>query len=255
MLNWPLVKYTLTAAVRDRIILTLLVLVIVGISLSIFLASSAISEQIKFSMVFAGAGLRILGVIGLTLFVATYIRRSFDSKDVDFLLSRPIGRTAFIFSSALSFGFLAVFLGGLILMALLISIPNAVNSPGIWLWGASVIVEFVIMVNVALFFAMVLPSAAGAALAILAFYVLARMIGQLLGIVQAGADGPLFQILSQAMNVVSMIVPRLDLMGQTSWLVYEPKPGIGLGFVFAQGVFFSVLVLCAALVDLLRRQF
>ena len=59
-----------------------------------------------------------------------------------------------------------------------------------------------------------------------------------------------------AMNIVSMVVPRIDLMTQTSWLIYPDAPNeIGYAFVLIQGVVYCALLITAALVDLRRRQF
>jgi len=56
------------------------------------------------------------------------------------------------------------------------------------------------------------------------------------------------------MNMVSTLTPRLDLMGQTSWLVYGVD-NINLTFVLAQGAIFLFLILVIALIDLVVRQF
>jgi membrane protein DedA with SNARE-associated domain len=58
------------------------------------------------------------------------------------------------------------------------------------------------------------------------------------------------------MNIIAMVTPRLDLMAQTSWLVYPDDPVMfGYGFMIAQGVFYTALLIVAALIDLRRRQF
>ena len=45
-----LVGYILTAAIRDRLFLSLMLLVVVGVCLSVFLGSSAITEKDQFSL-------------------------------------------------------------------------------------------------------------------------------------------------------------------------------------------------------------
>jgi ABC-type transport system involved in multi-copper enzyme maturation permease subunit len=254
-MSWPLIKYVLTAAVRDRLIVSILVLLLLATSLAVFMASAAVSEQDQFAAVFTGGALRLLGVLGLVLFSVFFIRRSFDSKDIEFVLSRPVSRVQFLLSYAAAFSMLAILVGlaeGLCLFAL--SLDRF--GEGHMLWIASIIVENMIMVNMALFLSMVLSSAATAALVSLAFYVLARMMGQILGIIDVGTGLPLYEGLEYAMLMVSAITPRLDLMGQTSWLVYGYQPGsVGLGFVITQGLVFMGLVLTAAIVDLRLKQF
>lgn len=251
----PLVKYVLTAALRDRLIFSMLILLALGTSFSIFLGSAAATEKDQFSLVFASGGLRILGVMGLVLFVVFFIRRSFESKDVEFLLSRPIGRVQFIVSYAVALSILAIIMGGATGGSLALLAPHLFTEAYI-LWSLSIIVENIIMVNIALFFSMVLTSAATATLSTLAFYILARTMGQILGILDFGFGFPDSNVLEYIMQGISAVTPRLDLMGQTSWLVYGfDAETVGFGFVVLQGLVFSFLIILASLIDLIRRQF
>lgn len=254
MISWPLVSYVLKAAIRDKLVISLLIVLLLGTSLSLFLGSSAIVEPQHFAMVFAGGALRMIGAMGLILFTVFFIRRSFEAKDVELMLSRPIGRVQFLLSYAAGLSLLAVMAGiaqGLCVYA----ISFHAFEPGHLIWIASIMVENIIMVNVALFFAMILSSAASAAMAVYGFYILARMMGQILGTIDAGSRVYDLKILEYIMQAISSVMPRLDLLGQTSWLVYGADTQIGLGFVFVQGLVFTALILIASLIDLVRRQF
>lgn len=254
MISLPLIKYVLKAAVRDRIILSLLLLVLVGTSIAVFIGSSAVSESSAFALVFTAGGLRFTGVAGLVLFAVFHIRRAFDSKDVEFLLSRPLSRPAFLISHAAAFSLLACFMAACVGAAVLLVSPHNIGV-GHLLWIASILSEFIIMVNAALFFAMVLPAAAAGVLATFAFYVMARLMGQFLGIVDAGVEFRGDEILGGIMDIIALVIPRLDLMGQTSWLIYGPSGDIGFALVALQGAVCSALLVAAATVDLVRRQF
>ncbi|HTK85501.1 MAG TPA: hypothetical protein VL625_10490 [Patescibacteria group bacterium] len=255
MLSWTLVKYVMTAALRDRLMFALVLMVIVGGALSVFLGSSAIIEPDRFALVFAATGLRFAGAVGIILFIVFHIRRAFDSRDVEFLLSRPLSRTAFICSHSLAFSLLALIVSGVVTFSIFAVSPHS-NSFGMLLWAVSLAAEFIIMANAALFFAMVLPSATAGALASIGLYVLGRLMGELLGIVYTGSYSHGYRFLALSMKIVSLIVPRLDLMGQSSWLVYGTAAStVGVGFVLAQGVVYSLLLASAALIDLVRRQF
>jgi ABC-type transport system involved in multi-copper enzyme maturation permease subunit len=273
MISAPLVRYVLTAARRDRLMLTLVLMVAMGAGLSLFMGAAAVIEQGQFSMVFASGGLRLLGVAGVVLFVCFYMRRAFENKEVEFLLSRPVSRMTFLFSHALAFVILALFVTALVVAPMLFA--GAPSPGGLAVWSLSIAIEYAVMAVVAQFFSMVLSSAAGSALASLGFYVLARMIGVLIGIAAVPADKPVFAVLGKVMDVISVVVPRLDLMGQTSWLVYgvDGAGGLGLlgesgayaaamvahlgpaGFAGAQGLLFIPLLLAAAAFDFLRRRF
>lgn len=254
IVSWPVVRYVLSAAVRDRLIISLLVIIGLGAALSVFLGTAAYIEKYQFVLVFSAGGLRILSVMGLVLFCVFFIRRSFDNKDVDYLLSRPVSRVSFIVSHAAAFSLIAI------LLALAASIAVVMTAPvtfGAWnvIWGVSLMFELMIMANAALFFSMVLPSASTSAMAVFGLYILSRTIGILLGIVASGlTESPMMKGLGFVMKFISLIIPRLDLMAQTSWLLYGTG-NIGLVFICAQGLAFSGLLITAALVDLVRRQF
>ena len=89
-MSLPLIVYVLRAAVRDRLVVAMLVLLAMAVSLSIFFGSSAINEQKQFAAVFSAGSIRILNVFGLCLFVVFFIRRSFESRDIDFILTLPV---------------------------------------------------------------------------------------------------------------------------------------------------------------------
>lgn len=273
MISRPLVKFVLTAALRDKLMITLLTMIACGGALAVFLGGASITEKESFALVFGSAGLRFLGVIGVVLFCCFYVRRSFETKEVEFLLSRPISRLTFLFSHAAAFMLLA-----LLVTAVVVAVVFVLGKPdrgGLVAWGVSIGIENMIMAVSSLFFSMVLSSASGSALATLGLYVLSRLIGTLLGIAALPPQKTLYAILDNAMDVISILIPRLDMMGQTSWLVYgvEGSGGIGfleragvyahtlmghigiLGFMFTQGAFFVALLLAASAFDFLRRQF
>lgn len=253
-MSWPLVTYVLTAALRDKLLISLLVLLALGASLSVFMGSAAVVEQDRFAVVFAGGGLRLASVLGLVLFVVFFVRRSFENKDIEFLLSRPISRIQLLLSFSAAFSLLGLLMGVAIGIVLYILGPHLFGQ-GHLLWVASLMIENMIMVNAALFFSMFLSSAASAAMVTLTFYALARMMGQILGIIDAGARLFEFGPMSVAIEMISAVTPRLDLMAQTSWLVYGAGDEIGFGYVIVQGLVFSALIVLASLLDLVFRKF
>ena len=253
MISVPLIKYVFKAALRDKLMLSLAIALIVGASLATFLGSSAIVEKSQFTAIFAGASLRMVTILGLVLFVVFFIRRAFESKEIEYLLSRPIGRLNIIFSFALAFSFLCVFLGVGVGVCVYAVSPQLFGI-GHVLWVVSVIVEAVIMVNTALFFSMYISSASSAAMATLGVYVLGRLMGQLLGIVDSQIVDS-YGVYSMAMQMVSVITPRLDLLGQSSWLIYGVQDSYNFVYALCQGAIYSVFVLFAASLDFVRREF
>ncbi len=254
IISWPLVKFVMLAALRDRLVLSMLLILLVGVSLSIFLGSAAIIEQNRFALVFAAGGLRFAGVTALVLFTVFHVRRSFETKDVEYLLSRPVSRIAFLVSHFTALTILALLFAVSVLLVLF-GLSGGTFTSGYFLWWVSLFAEFMIMANMALFLSMVLPSAASGALAAFAFYILGRLVGQIFGILDAHIVGEFVQNLGYGAEFISYFIPRLDLMAQTSWLVYGPDPSVDCTFILLRGAFFTLLVLAASIIDLLRRQF
>ncbi len=230
----------------------MVIVLAVGSSLSLFLGSSAIVEKDQFTLVFTASSLRLVSVLGLVLFVIFFVRRAFDSKDIEFLLSRPITRVQLIVSYICAFSIISIAIVSGVGLALFSVAPSLFGFDH-FIWLVSLVFECVAMVCISMFFAMQITSAASASMASLGVYVLGRLMGQLLGIVDSSlVDGTGFYAV--ALQVVSVITPRLDLLGQSSWLLY----GVELqSFIFAslQVLFFSFLVLSSACLDFSRRQF
>lgn len=251
---WILTRYVLTAAFRDRLFLGFLLLLFVGVSLSFFLGSSAVTEKDQFSLIFAASGLRIGANLALLLFVVFYLRRAFESHDVEYLLSRPISKLQFLLSHFFAFSILAL-ISAVFVTLVLIAMPSAGSEANFFLWGLSFWVELNIMVTIGLFFSLVLSSAVTAALASFAFYVLARLMGDILGILELTHQFGFSALLEKIMLFISIFIPRLDLMAQSSWLLYGVENSISWAFIFLQGGIFSAFVLAASFLDLNKRQF
>jgi hypothetical protein len=249
----PLVFYVLTAALRDRLVMAMIITLVLGTSLAVFLGSAAIAEKQQFALVFAGTGLRLAGVLSLVLFTVFFIRRSFDARDVDFILSRPVSRVEFMLSYAAGLSLLALGMAAAQMLCIYI-IGGNLFGPSHISWAVSIAFENIIMVNTALFFSMILTSAATAATATAGFYILARLMGQLLGIIDAsGKTTFIYSVMEYILQAISSVMPRLDLMAQTSWLIYGQT--VEISSILLQGAIFTVLIITAALIDLVRRQF
>jgi ABC-type transport system involved in multi-copper enzyme maturation permease subunit len=254
ILSLPLVGYTLKAARRDRLIWIVAITFILSICMSFFLSSAVITEKDMFASVFISGSLRLFAVVGLVLFTSFYIRRLFDNREIEFLLSRPISRTGFVLSIALALSIVALFFAAFAILAVIASGSAGIDF-SFYIWSASLAVELLIITNAALFFSMVITSAAGSALCTIGFYVFARMMGQLLGISDVDVTMPGADVLNLIFNFISMFIPRLDLLTQTSWLVYGVNDVQQSLISIAHGLACIPVLLFAAIFDLIRREF
>ena len=252
-MSLTIVKYVLLAAMRDKLIYSLLAAMALVVSLSYFFGGSAVVEQDQFVLVYVASVLRLLFVFGVVLFVIFFIRKSFDNKDIEYLLSRPVGRKNFIGSYLLALIILCAFfsiVGGLAVYA----VGKAYVTTSYLLWAYSFFIELSIMAAAALFFAMALNTPVSATIVTFAFYVLSRLIGQLIGIVTNVHHFGSYEVMSNIVKTVSLFVPRLDLMTQSSWLLYG-SGDIGFVLVTVQGMIFVCVLSCASMIDFVRRQF
>ncbi len=253
-----LIKYVLLAAIRDRMLWGVVAVSLLGVCLSIFSGSASIIEQDQFVVTYIAGGVRLLSLIGLVLFVVFYTRKSFDARDVEFLLTRPISRLSFVLSHMIAFLLLSLFAASFLALIVFVFSRTGSGLDGILLWSFGVFLEFVIVSNTAFFFSMVLSSPVSAGLSTLGFYVLARMMGGLLAIADSNDLSGTFDIhkgMSFLMQMVAIFIPRLDLLVQTNWLMYG---GIALSdwlMVIVQGSVFLALIATATIIDLKRRQF
>lgn len=251
---WRLYLYIIRAAIRDRLFWSVAGALVIVFSLAYFFGSSAVNEGSTFAIVFTAFGVRLFGVISLILFIINYIRRSFEARDIDYLLSRPIGRTAFVLTHAVAFSTLAV-INAILLGGLVIYLERSHISEGMLTWWFSIGMELIVMANVAMFFAFVMKSPTSCALIVFAFYLLARLMGQIHGILNTTEGLGLIRIASKSMEFISMVLPRLDLFGQTRWILYGIEGQTTLGFLAMQGAIFTFLIVCATVIDMKRRQF
>jgi hypothetical protein len=255
-----LIRYILMAAIRDKLLWGILAMSIVGVCLSIFSGSASIVEQGQFVITYMAGGLRIIALLGLALFTVFFVRRSFDSRDIEFLLTRPISRGQFVVSHVVALSCLTVLAGGFIALLVGGMALHYGATSSVFLWCLGITFEMMIVVNVAFFFAMVLSSPVTAGMATFGFYVLARMMGQLLTIMYKNpspvdAADYVFNGLSYVIGVISVFIPRLDLMAQTSWLIYGGGILSDWILIIIQGLVFVVLAGVATWIDLKRRQF
>lgn len=251
-----LTKSLLRAALRDRLVLVLGLLLAAAAGFAWLFGLAAALEQREMAAAVAGGTLRPLVVFGLVLYVVFRIRRGVEGGELEWTLTRPLPRHTYVLAHLSAVAGLG--LGFVVIAALAVLVTADPPLIGLAWWTASLFLESILMAAVALFFALALPSAAGGVLATLGFYVLTRFLGVLLGIAAAEPTSLLSLAAGRAMQVVALALPRLDLFGPSVWLVHGPTGAdaeAGLGLLAAQSLIYTVLVTAAAVIDLNRREF
>jgi hypothetical protein len=247
--------YTLKAALRDKIILSFALMFLVVISLSFIMGDAAVIEKDQFALIFMAGFLRFVCVTGLILFIVFFIRRCHEARDIEFILSRPVSKMQLILSYLIAF-FTLAFFASLACWFCLAGLSAGENILGYTIWALSLLLELCIISSTAFFFSMSLSSAVVAAFASFAFYALARMMGQLLGIIDHNATSGIFtQSMEWIMQIISALTPRLDLLAQSEWLLYGLQENTSYLVPMISACIYILLLYVATYMDLLRKQF
>lgn len=244
------VRYILLTAQRDRLFFALAISILASVTLAIFLGSNTVTEQSETSMVFAASVLRAVLVLGLTIFTAFSISRFFENREIDLMLVRPVSRSSFVFSFWIGFSMVALLF--VIFSSAIIFLFSNPNLQGFFFWSLSLLLETMTVLALTMASALILRSAVSSVLLSLGFYILSRLGGFIMLIVnKPGSHG--FE--NDVFYVISSIIPRLDFFAKTEWLVYGVgETGEIIRFML-QAAAFIALLLAIAIYDFKRKEF
>jgi ABC-type transport system involved in multi-copper enzyme maturation permease subunit len=253
-----IIRYILLTAARDFLFIGVLMAFVMAAAIAYFLGGTALVEQEQMTLSFMAGSGRMIIVVGLILFICFHIRRSFENKEIDVMLSRPISRLQFVIAYYIGFAMLGLFL--LVpLFAALYGFTQA-ECMGLAMWSFSQTLETLMIVAFTLAAAMILRSAVSAAMLSLGFYFVARLMGFCVGVIKYHGDMPTVERLpmwlSEAiLTCLSTVIPRLDLFSQTNWLVYGIADLDSLWIFPIQAAIYIPLLLVMAYWDVARKQF
>jgi len=251
-----IIKYIILTAVRDKLFIGLFIVACLFIGVSKFLGLTALTEKQEMSLVYSAGAIRHLVIFGLILFVSIQVRRFFESKEIDIILTHPITRVKFVISYWLGTVLITALIA-LPIIILSVLITGVTNWSGFCLWSVSLILEGVLVSAIALFSSLILKSSVSSIIFSSCFYLLARMAV----FITATASSPLVSsqplikwLVKPIFMGISSVMPRLDQFSQTSWLIYGGDISL-YGFIFFQTVIFVSLVLTASIIDFNRKEF
>lgn len=257
-----IVRFTILTAIRDWLYIGIFLLAMLSICLSIFLGGTALSEEGYMSTAYIGGMCRMIIIVGLILFVCFHVRRSFDNKEIELILTRPISRVNFIVAYYAGFALLAATLilpFCAVLYGLGLTGVIWVNTSGIMYWCLSFFYESLIVMAFALFCSLILQSAVTSVLATFAFYFMSRIFGFFLismhNPVSLGHSTLIGKISEQILSIIGIFLPRLDMFSKSEWLVYGIEDfDLYLLFLASSAVYIPLLVAVGAF-DFVRKQF
>lgn len=248
-----LARTTLLEAVRNRLVWLAVAVVLIAFGLAQFLNQVAIAETREIQTALLAAPLRIAAVFILAVFVITSMVREASDKVTELLLSLPAPRSAYFFGKFAGYACVAA------ILALLCSLPLMLFAPplGLAFWTASLLCELLIVMAMSLFCVLSLAQVVPAFAAVAGFYLLSRSMAAMQIIAGAPLHDPSLtdRIVNAVVGWIALLLPSLDSMTQTTWLLGS-APGVSvLGPVVGQTALYLVLICSAALFDLHRKNF
>lgn len=248
-----LARATVLEAVRNRLLWLAAAIIGIAFGLAQFLNQVAITESRDIQTALLAAPLRVAAVFITAVFVITSMVREQNDKVTELLLALPAPRASYFFGK---FAGYAAFAG---MLALLSAVPLTLfaHSAGLALWTVSLLCELLIVTATSLFCVLSFTQVVPAFAAVGGFYLLSRSMAAMQIIAGASLQAPTFtdRVVSGVVDLIAFVLPTLDGMTQTSWLL-GPAPGVNaLANTLAQTAIYLALLCSAALFDLYRKNF
>ncbi len=248
----PIARTTLLEALRSRMLWLVGCLLVLAFGLAGFLQQVAIVETAPIQSAIIAALLRACAAFLTAAFVVMSMVREANDKVLELLLAQPWPRAAYLLGKFVGFSTAAIGLAVAFSLPLLPFAPAA----GVAAWGLSLACELLIVAAMSLFFVLTLTHVVPALAAVLGFYVLARSIAAIQVIAAAAESSVAWtdRLANGIVQGVSFLLPRLDLMTQTAWLVEAAPTPAAIGGVLLQTAVYTGLLIAGAQFDLQRQN-
>jgi len=226
--------------------------IVAGLALAAFLSQVALTESLALQAAILAALLRACAVFLIAAQVASSTLREINDKGLELMLSLPLSRSSQYLGRLAGFAGCGVALAFAFALALLPWTAPAAAA----LWGLSLACEAALVAAAALFFAMTLAQLVPAIAATVGLYLLARSMAA----IQAIASGPVAdstwtgRIARFSVDAIALLLPRLDQVTRTEWLLYGPPSAGAWAAAVGALVLYGLLLVAAGLFDFHRRN-
>lgn len=242
--------YTLLEAARSRLIWLVLATVFILGAASLLIRELAITDSLRLQAAFLATGLRAASFFIIAAFIIGTLQREFNDKGPTLLLALDLPRSHYVLGKTLGL------VGVASLIALACALPLVLLAPfPTWLaWSASLLLEAWIIAAVSVFCGISLRGVAAGLALTLGFYLLAKSLAtlQLISHASLEAASTSHRYMTQMLDALALLLPRLDQFSPTQWLV-DGASG-ALGPLLLQALIFSALVTAAAMFDMYRKN-
>jgi ABC-type transport system involved in multi-copper enzyme maturation permease subunit len=247
-------KFTALEALRTRLPLTAVLLLLLLLLSSLFVRELAVTEAARFQAVFYCAVARLGAVFLVVVYVLSSMSREFNDKGLEAVLALDVRRSHYILGKLCGF----LLASGIVAAVLCLPAFALAPLPAAAAWSLSLGLELALVAALALFcivtFNQLLPASAFVA----GFYLVCRSIDamRLMSAYPVGGGGEWSQQITHGLvEGLAYLLPALDQWTRAAWLVDAPPGAAELGAIAAQGALYLVLLGAAALFDFHRRSF
>lgn len=205
-------------AIRSRWPIMLAVALLLLLTLAGFVGEWAMVEKRQVVLSMLAPASRLLAVVMVMLISVSSVVREFSDRSIMLLLAAPVSRASWVSGRLFGLAWVAGVTGVVLALPVLALAPL---SDGL-IWTLSLTLELCIVACASLLVACVFRQVPAAMLSVLAFYLLARMIGVLMLIAERApyeAAALTAGLTHGFLSLLGWLLPRFDLFTRTGWLL------------------------------------
>jgi ABC-type transport system involved in multi-copper enzyme maturation permease subunit len=245
-------RFTLLEAARSRLLWLVLSALLLVTAASFLIRELAITDSQRIQVAFLATGLRAISVLIATAFIISTLQREFNDKGPALLLALALPRSHYVLGKTLGMSIAAMLIAFVCALPLLPLVPFAAWLP----WMVSLLMESWIIAALSVFCGITLRSVAAGLMFTIGFYLLAKSLAtiQLISHASLNAASLSHRYMTALLDMLALLLPRLDQFAQTRWLVDGIATTPILSALAMQTLIFVALITSAAMFDMYRKN-
>jgi hypothetical protein len=268
-----IIRYFLLICKKDKIFISITALILTCFFVSIFFGWTMIDEMKQAQISYFAGSVRFATICTIIVFTSFFTTKLFSTKEIEFLCSTPKSRSLIVFCIFVSFFvicfFAAIVIGSIMLYFLFFSEPGFFYLDGYFCWISDLFLEMLVVSFFAIFISFGFSNNPALSIIIsVCFYLVARSIGFItsalylsttnqadVSLIFVPVDKNIAIITKFVSKFVSFAFPRLDLVSNSSWILYSNIDYKVFTFAILQMVFYCILIYAFCTKDFNKKQF
>lgn len=247
---FTIARYSLLEAVRGKVLWIVISLLILSVLISLFISQTALTETRESQVALMAGFLRLSSVFVMIFFVVSSVAREFQDKAIELIFSIAMPRYQIFIGKFLGFSLIAFVI--IILYSMLLLFYS--DALSVLIWSLSFWCELSLVALLSLILILSLENVALSLISSIGAYALMRFMPA----IQSMGDGPfqdgLFnKFINVFLDLISLLMPRLDNFSQSSWLAVSPPTSTEVISFVIEFVLFVILFSLVGIIDLKRK--